>query len=339
MKKDARTWRVHAMGTHFNFQLRQATPRHARRLAEATERLLQSMETSWSRFREDSELSALNQTGELAHPSTLLRLAVFEALTAHRLTGGHFDPRVKRALEHLGYERSFTEVGTGAELAPRPAASPARPPSEFCAIFDEHAGVLSIGSEPIDLGGIGKGLALRMLSDHLRHSDSGSHLIEAGGDIRTYLDSHDPDPWFVDIEDPFSSASLPMLVRVGTGAVATSSVKVRNWKVGGQTKHHIIDPATMDSAESDLYAVTVVDTDSARAEVFSKWIFLRGGAGGMAICREREIAALMIGRDGGVRYSPAWARYMQVQAEASTRATGCVLSDVSSPLEPLSVSA
>ena len=339
MKKQSRTWRVQAMGTHFNFQLRQATTANARRLVEATEKLLQSMESSWSRFRDDSELAALNHTGDLAHPSTLLRLAVFEALNAHRLTGGYFDPRVKRALEYLGYERSFTEVGTGAELPPRAGCSPTRPASDFCAVFDEPAGVLSIGPEPIDLGGIGKGLALRMLSDHLRHSDSGSHLIEAGGDIRTYLDPHDREPWFIDIENPFSPARLPMLVRVGTAAVATSSVKVRNWKVGGQTKHHIIDPANMDSAETDLYAVTVVDTDSARAEVYSKWIFLLGKAGGMALGREREIAALMIGADGEIRYSPAWARYMQVQAEASTRATGCILSEVSSPLERLFVSA
>ena len=338
MKKEPRTWRVHAMGTYFNFQLRDAGQREAKRLAEASERLLHSMEASWSRFLADSELSSLNQTGELRHPSTLLKLAVFEALNAHRLTGGYFDPRVKRALEHLGYERSFAELGTGAELAPGGGSTPPSPGSAFCATFDEHSDVLRIGSEPIDLGGIGKGLALRMLSDHLRHSESGSHLIEAGGDIRTYLDPRDQEPWFVDIESPFSSARLPMLVRIGSGAVATSSLKVRNWKVDGRPKHHIIDPATMDSARSDLYAVTVVDADSARAEVLSKWIFLLGEASGLELARERQIAALLISTTGGVRYSSYWTRYMQVRAEASTRATGCILSEVSSPLEPVSVS-
>ncbi|MDA8397746.1 MAG: FAD:protein FMN transferase [Actinomycetota bacterium] len=339
MKTEPRAWRIHAMGTYFNFQLRVASQRDTERLADATERLLRSMEASWSRFLADSELSSLNQSGEQRHPSTLLKLAVFEALSAHRLTGGYFDPRVKRALDHLGYDRTFADLGTGSELTLGQGSTPARPDSDFCAAFDEHADVLRIGSEPIDLGGIGKGLALRMLSDHLRHSESGSHLIEAGGDIRTHLDPRDDEPWFVDIESPFSSARLPMLVRIRSGAIATSSLKVRNWKVGGQAKHHIIDPATMDSARSDLYAVTVVDADSARAEVFSKWIFLLGEDRGLELARDREIAALLINSVGGVRYSSAWKRYMQVQAEGSTRATGCILSEVSSPLEPVSVSA
>jgi uncharacterized protein YbjT (DUF2867 family) len=49
-------------------------------------------------------------------------------------------------------------------------------------------------------------------------------------------------------------------LKVGAGGVATSGTDHRRWKQGGTWKHHIIDPRSSNSAESDLLRVTVIAT-------------------------------------------------------------------------------
>ncbi len=327
------------MGTVFNFQVRGEVPQ-ADALREATRKLLEEMENSWSRFRADSELSQLNAAGRLDYPSTLFQLAIFEASSAYRLTQGRFDPRVKAALTRIGYERSFADIGTGSELTPGnpPGNLTALPNSlgTFRPYYDIDERKIECSAE-IDLGGIGKGLALRLLDMHLRACLGQSHLIEAGGDIITHLATGDHTPWFIDIESPFATENLPILVRVGSAAIATTSTKVRNWKCGGSVKHHIIDPTTMDSAESDLIAVTVIESDSARAEVLSKWLFLLGLKAATALARERCTAALLVGKDSGIAYGPALVRYMEIQGPTYTSAQRAEHFDQETPFPLVSI--
>ena len=342
MPPDSVRWSHAAMGSNFNFQVRGEVDR-VETLQVETKTLLEEMENSWSRFRPESELSRLNATGEVRGPSTFFKLAIFEASSAYRLTMGSFDPRVKRALAGIGYDRSFTQIGTGAEVPPSvqkqdrgTAPIHARPLSLR---YDVDQDSIALSDDEIDLGGIGKGLALRVLSTHLLHSCDQSHLIEAGGDIATYLARNDKSPWFVDVENPLGVSQLPILVRAGSCAIATSSTKIRNWTQAGAPKHHIIDPSTLDSSTSDLVAVTVIDSDSARAEVISKWIFLLGAELGSALAARRRIPALLVRKNGAVEFSPKFARYMEVQGQAATLARRAEHYDQESPLPLVSISA
>ena len=61
-------------------------------------------------------------------------------------------------------------------------------------------------------------------------------------------------------------------------ACATSSVRVRRWRRGGEQVHHLIDPRSGRSADGGLAAVTVVAADPAWAEVWSKSLFVAGAA-------------------------------------------------------------
>ena len=243
-------------------------------------------------------------------------------------------------MSRIGYQRSFADIGTGSELSPgkSPDNLTGIPNSlgTFRPYYDVDEKKIECFAE-IDLGGIGKGLALRLLDRHLRFCLGQSHLIEAGGDIITHLATGDNSPWFIDVESPFATENLPILVRVGSTAIATTSTKIRNWKYGGHVKHHIIDPRTMDSAESDLIAVTVIESDSARAEVLSKWLFLLGVKAATALAQERSTAALLVGKDSGVAYSPAFVRYMEVQGPTYTSAQRAVHFDQEAPFPLVSI--
>ncbi len=86
----------------------------ARRLADAE---LAAIDLACSRFRTDSELSAVNAAaGAVVRISDLFAELLGEALRAARLTDGAVDPTCGRALAELGYDRDFALVkAAGAE--------------------------------------------------------------------------------------------------------------------------------------------------------------------------------------------------------------------------------
>lgn len=273
------------------------------------------MDLALSRFRADSELTALNRLAGAAgvvEVSWRLRTAVAAAHRAGRLTDGRFDARVLAALERIGEHGAPLDGDTGDQGAgaaaragrgattDRGAAEPGRRPSSRIEIPDA----------PLDMGGIGKGLALRWAAAEaiaVLPPRTGL-LLEAGGDV-VHAGDASADGWLVGIEDPVAVPGPDVepiaVVAVRRGAVATSSIRVRHW-VGpdGTPVHHLVDPRTGDPARTGLIAVTVAGIDPAWAEVWSKALFLagRGSIGDEA--RHRGLAAWWVDEEGRLGMTP-----------------------------------
>ena len=143
----------------------------------------EAVETEMSRFRDSSDLMRLNRvagTGRAATIPRRLERALVAADRAHRVTDGRFDPRMLRDLERLGYP--------GAPLDATDATGAAAPLGDRIAAR-MRAGQWTV-ERPIDLGGIGKGLALRWAAALLERHGVERFLLEAGGD----LVAHGPEP-------------------------------------------------------------------------------------------------------------------------------------------------
>ena len=187
---------------------------------------------------------------------------------------GRFDPRVFGDLVRLGYDRSFALTPRDAQPAtsspgPRPCG-PWRP-----RFRGGRRPMVEVGPHPVDLGGIGKGLALRWASERLADQVH-EHLIAAGGDIVCRGAGPAGDGWRVSVED-LRDGDTPLAVLALTDqACATSSVRVRRWRCGGRPVHHLVDPRSGRPGGAGLLAVTVVAPDPADAEVTSKTLFLHG---------------------------------------------------------------
>jgi thiamine biosynthesis lipoprotein len=260
-------------------------------------------EQQLSRFRETSDLTELNRaagSGQAVVVGRRLERAVIAADRARRVTAGRFDPRVLVDLDRLGYR--------GAAL-PSPAAATDQPGAQVPGLDNgvvcrAAAGRLRV-DRPIDLGGIGKGLALRWAAGRLDRRDLHSYLLEAGGDLVARGRGPDAGDWQVGIEDP-SGAETPLaVIAVADLAVTTSSAGVHAWIVGGRPVHHLLDPATGRPGGEGLLAVTVAGSDPAWAEVWSKTLFLAGRDGIADMARARGLAAWWIGTDGGLEMTPA----------------------------------
>ncbi len=290
---------------------------------EACERarlVFERVEDACTRFRPDSPLMRANAFGwRWCEVPQECYDAVAEAAQAHLDTRGLFDPRVLTALSSLGYDRSLPfDAGPVQVPAPEQAPDAGGPPAAAPrnthrarwrpGLYPQRRGV-RIGADPIDLGGIGKGLAVRWAARELAGSGA-AYLVEAGGDC--YLGGAGPEGagWHVGVEDPRSGPDPVAVLSITDGGCATSSTRVRRWQTGGRAVHHLIDPRTGTSAAGGLASVTVVGADPARAEVWSKALFVAGASRIAQLCRRHDLAALWVASDGSFAMSPQLYRYV-----------------------------
>jgi thiamine biosynthesis lipoprotein len=254
-----------------------------------------------SRFRDDAELVALDRsagTRQEVLVTRRLERAIVAAERARRVTGGRFEPRILEDLERIG-ER-------GADVVAEPMGRAAdRSWLTDPIVARRRRGYLTL-DRPIDLGGIGKGLALRWAARRLDRYLIDGFLLDAGGDIVVRGDAPEGGPWQIGIEDPLAAEDGPLaVVRLKAGAVATSSIRRRRWRHAGGSVHHLIDPTTGRPAWSGLLAVTVAGGDPAWAEVWSKTLFICGRGDIAAEARRRGLAAWWVADDGTLAMTPA----------------------------------
>lgn len=226
---------------------------------EAARRVFARIEQQCSRFDPTSELSWLNAqpAGEVAISPVLS--SIFE--TANRLreaTDGLVDPAVGKSVIVWGYDTSFDDVtdkptAPASETAPDWSITPGQ--------IRRPAGVV------FDLGGVAKGWACDQAVE------SGIALIaSAGGDMRSSTTEA-----VAEVLDPWDGRAAS--VKVGAGALATSSVSRRRWRVAGRVAHHIIDPRTGQPACSPILSASVVAARAADAEAGAKAVLLHGESG------------------------------------------------------------
>ena len=262
--------------------------------------LLDDIESRWSRFRPESELSALNaHAGSPVFTSADTATVVAMAIEAWRVTGGLFDPTVHDALVASGYDRTFDDIG---EADPSPTSAPDQPatvPGPADIEVDERIGlvVLPPGCH-LDLGGIGKGRAADLVIDQLIASGAAGACVDLGGDVRVAgLTVGGGDDWVIAVDDPFEPGRDLALLRLAGGAVTTSSSMKRRWSTGSGAAHHLIDPGTGRPAESGLAAVTVVAGAAAWGEVHAKAALIAGVQRGRTLIEDAGMCALLVADD------------------------------------------
>jgi len=307
-----------ALGSRLRLTVADDTPEGSSRRAEAWAAVVavfDAVDAAMSRFREDSELTRLHRTRSADTPSRTLTSALIAADRAARVTGGRFDARVVGDLERLGapgIRQAWADWDRADPRAVRLEGRRGRQPGSLTLVA------------PVDLGGIGKGLALRWAANRAATLLGGAaFLLDAGGDFAS-RGRPGESGWSIAIEDPSGDATpVATCELLPDQSIATSSVRISRWQApDGRQAHHLIDPATGEPGGAGLLAVTVAWPDPAWAEVWSKALFLEGAGSIADVARRRDLAAWWLTEDGMLSMTPA-ARLQTtwVRAEAPPRAT------------------
>lgn len=261
-------------------------------------------EQTLSRFRVDSELSRLNRAGGQPVPVSETLWQVFQsALSAESFTDGLVTPTVARAVLDIGYDRDFSLLA-GQRLDPFNSQPGIVRPLEAVE-WDEfsHVICLPVGIE-LDFGGVAKGWAADQVVQRLKHL--GSALMNCGGDVAMSGPLLDGSPWEIGLYKPFdrSGGYIGMMYFREDCGMATSATDRRRWMQGGLLRHHIIDPHTGLSADSDVVSATVVAANAVEAETAAKSVLIRGSADGIEWLESNpNLAGLVIRDDGQILYS------------------------------------
>jgi thiamine biosynthesis lipoprotein len=157
----------------------------------------------------------------------------------------------------------------------------------------------------LDSSGIGKGLAADLMSDYAMQLGAMGIAVFAGGDVAVKGMAPDAAGWKVNISDPGDVDKFIDTISLSRGGLATSSPM--GWRIKGA--HHIIDPRTHKSSDSDVLQATIIAQNASQAEVLAKMCVILGSHEGISRIDSLGVAALVIDNTYQVHTSQHWETY------------------------------
>ena len=293
------------LGTSMELRVRADSPESPRR-AEA--RILGEMDRLariFSTYDSSSEFSRWQQTaGQPAKVSGELFAVLSLADAWREASGGAFHP----AVESL--TRVWKDAAKKGALPLDGELDPARQRAAARAWSLDAAGrtATRLGSAPLTLDAIAKGWILEHAGGLAVKEIPGirSLLLNVGGDLRHWGDVEER----IDVAHPAADAeNAPpyTTIRIRNEALATSGGYRRNFKIGGKSYSHIIDPRSGQPA-SAVAGASVVASDGATADALATILNLVDPAGMPSLnARLLGIDWLVIRSDGTAIRSPKWA--------------------------------
>jgi thiamine biosynthesis lipoprotein len=271
-------------------------------LDRAAERL-HHLESCWSRFIDDSDITRVNRAAGRAvevDPATV-------ALIVHLVqgwwaTGGAFDPTLLPLTVDLGDAVSWVDPARVTSLS-----DGLHGPGDPAGVgVDASRRLVQVpAGTALDAGGLGKGLAADMVVEELMADGASGALVVVGGDLR--VEGEGPGGrWTIAVEDPLAGSGELTRLELRAGGVATSSTRRRRWSVDGRDHHHLLDPETRRPTSGAIVAATVVTGTAAWAEVWTKAVMVRGPQRVLPELDTRGLAALAVGADGTTIANEAW---------------------------------
>ncbi|MEU6356614.1 FAD:protein FMN transferase [Streptomyces sp. NPDC047072] len=272
-------------------------------------RHLAEVDAACSRFRPDSELTALDGSeGRPVRVSPLLAEALGVALRAAEATDGAVDPTVGSAMEAIGYDRDFTLVRED----DRPIRlTVKRAPGWRLIHLDRTSGTVTVPSGVrLDLGATAKAWAADKAATLLAKAAGCGVLVSLGGD--TAVAGPPPaDGWQIRVQDttgpvdetppqgPYATVGLH------SGGLATSGTSARTWHRDGQTLHHILDPHTGLPAQTPWRTISVAAPTCAEANTATTAALVKGTGAEKWLTRQ-GLPARLVTKEGLVITTPGW---------------------------------
>lgn len=260
-------------------------------------------EKRFSRFIAESELSQFNERAGMSVPVSDEFAAFLRTMqTLHRDTGGLFNPFVLPAVQRTGYLHSTLEPYRHEPVPDYRARSVVG--MEKLELKKNWARI-PYGTA-LDSSGCGKGYIADVLGARARQLGAIGYWIELSGDIATYGHDENGDLFTVAVQSAVDQAEETFIVQCPekTFAVATSGTFARATHI---ENHHIIDPHTGESAETDIRLATVCADTALAADVFASCAIIVGSEAAPSFLEKRRSSAWLL----QVADQPGYIRYVQ----------------------------
>lgn len=229
------------------------------------------------------------------------------AADAYALTDGRVNAAMGSVLSIWhDYRESGFEDEANAALPPMDALLSAARHTDMDAVILNRAESTVFFADDmlrLDVGAIAKGFAGQLVMDGLSlrigEGQISAALLSLGGNVCAAGAKPNGEEWQIAVQSPRGEGNAAT-VGIASGYVVTSGDYQRYYTVNGIRYNHIIDPATLMSA--DKYAsVTVVSSNGALADALSTALFIADMDDGRAMLSRVDGAeAMWIAHDGSI---------------------------------------
>ncbi len=262
----ARCWR--AMGTLLEVRIPDLPPRDAVAAVGRVRARVEALEAAMTLYRPESPLVAFNRSapGRWREVPEALAEAVAGALAEAGRSGGAYDPTVAPMMRAWGLLRLKGRAAPPAVLRawrrrPGAAAVVADAANRRLRRLDRRA--------EVDLGGMGKGIAVDAALEELARAGSRSALVNLGGSIGVLGVPPDrPAGWPVGIAHPRRPGEVWTTLDLAAGHLATSGDYERRVSTPAGPKHHLLDPESGEPT-AGVASVTVWGESGTAADLAS----------------------------------------------------------------------
>jgi thiamine biosynthesis lipoprotein len=271
----------------------------------AVEGVIGAVDAACSRFRDDSELMAVNRArGRTTAISETLHEALRVALWAAAVTDGLVDPTVGEAVRLLGYDRDF---GAVARIGPALPTRVVKVPGWRAVRLDDDPRTVTVpAGVQLDLGATAKAWCADRAAAAAARATGRGVLVSLGGDIAV-AGAAPAGGWVVRLADrhdaPVDDAGP--CVGISSGGLATSGTAARRWWRGGERLHHIVDPATGTIPAPCWRTVSVAAARCVDANIAATASIVLG-PGAPAWLAGQGLCARLVGEDGAVETVGGW---------------------------------
>lgn len=223
-----------------------------------------TFENEFSRFKNDSTLSILNEKKECEVSDEFLSL-IQKSREVYRLTSGYFNPLID--VRKIGYSHSFdTQVFEKKEV------------SENLSFEDvkNYGNLIKLAENMnLDFASIAKWYLAEKISQFLKEKWWKNNLVNLWGDIYVNGLNLEWEKWKVSIQSPFWDTKPVDIFELSNISISTSWSYLRKWEIQWEKYHHLRNPFSQE-LQTELVSVTIIHpfwymTDGLATACFAMW--------------------------------------------------------------------
>ena len=253
--------------------------------------LCEKYENLLSKTRKNSDVYKLNNADDYITVSKDTIKIIKRSVYFSGLSGGLFDITICPVTNLWDFE--------GTTLPDRKEIEEAIKNVNYERIKTDGEKVFLDGTE-IDLGGIAKGYIADKLLSFFKEKNVADGIINLGGNVIVFGDKEKS----VGIAKPFSENEIVAKVKLKNKSIVTSGTYERFIDIDGKIYHHILDPKTGYSCETDLNSATVIGDTSLDLDALSTICILLGKEKATKLIEQTEnTEAVFIDKQGKLTYT------------------------------------
>ncbi|MGZ5051618.1 MAG: FAD:protein FMN transferase [Methylobacter sp.] len=263
---------------------------------------LAEIDAQLSNYREDSEISRINQrerTDWLPVSKEIAELLSI-AHSVYERSDGCYDLTVKPLFDLWGFSRHDNRVPSQGEID-------TILPTVGMNLLEVDAANQRIRKKnpklKIDLSSIAQGYSVGVVARRLEALGIKNYLVEIGGEMMVKGHKINGDNWRIAIEKPtpFSRDVQKILeVKEQQGTAIMTAGTYRNFfEQDGQTYSHILNPKTGRPVTHRLYSVTIMHEDPAWADAWDTALLCVGETEAARIADAEKLNVLLVYDEGG----------------------------------------